>query len=127
LHEFGITSRIVEAVARVAEENGASRVVRVDLLIGQLTFLSVHQVKLAYDILVRGTTLEGSELSVMESEGLVQCAECHYEREIRIDLPTGPGNLSGPLPLFSCSKCGGKVVVIKGKECLVTGVALEEE
>jgi len=125
LHEFGITSRIVDAVSRIAQENGGARVVRVDLLIGQLTFLSVPQVKLAYDFLARGTLLEGSELSVQEVAGRVRCSECQREREVTVNLSQGADALLSPLPLFSCSECGGKVTVIKGKECQIAGVALE--
>lgn len=125
MHEFGITSRIVDAVSRIAEENGATRVVRVDLLIGQLTFLSGQQVKLVYEILTKGTSLEGSELSIQEGVGLVRCSNCQHEREVTIDLSAEPGGLSAPLPLFSCSECGGKVVVIRGKECQITGIAFE--
>lgn len=125
MHEFGITSRIVDAVRRVAAQNGATRVLRVDLMIGQLTFLSTPQVKLAYQILVRGTPLEGSELSIVESQGLVRCADCHHEKEISFSLADGPDSLPTPLPLFSCSECGGKVAVVQGKECQITGVALE--
>ncbi len=126
MHEFGITSRIVDSVRKVAEENGATRVVRVELLVGQLTFLSIPQVKLAYELLVRGSSLEASELAVQESPGLVECSACHYQREISFSLVDGPDSVTAPLPLFSCSECGGKVVVVRGKECQITGVTLED-
>ncbi len=125
MHEFGITSRIVAAVSRVASENGATRVIRVDLLIGQLTFLSPQQVKLAYDLLVKGTPLEGSELAIQASEGLVECRSCRHQREVKVQLPEDPNSFTDPLPLFACSECGGKVDVIKGKECEVTGIAID--
>ncbi|MBI2953492.1 MAG: hydrogenase maturation nickel metallochaperone HypA [Chloroflexi bacterium] len=125
MHEFGITSRIVQAAAKAAEENGASKVLRVDLLIGQLTFLSIPQVKLAYDILVKGTPLEGSELAVEESEGLARCANCGHETPVQMRLTEDSNSLPGPLPLFSCPECGSKVDVVKGKECQITGIAIE--
>lgn len=123
MHEFGITSRIVEAVLRIAGENGATRVLEVDLQIGRLTFLNPQQVRFVYDILTKGTLLEGSELSVQEVEGLVECQDCGHQTEAY--LPDDPNSFSDPLPLFSCSKCGGKVIVVKGKECQITGIALE--
>ena len=125
MHEFGITSRIVASVSRIAAENGATRLIRVDLLIGQLTFLNPQQVKFAYDLLVKGTLLEGSELVIQESEGLVECRICHHQHEVKVQLPEDPNSFSDPLPLFACSECGGKVDVIKGKECEVTGIAIE--
>ncbi|MCL5958447.1 MAG: hydrogenase maturation nickel metallochaperone HypA [Chloroflexi bacterium] len=127
MHEFGITSRIVATVSRVAQENEATKVVRVDLVIGQLTFLSIPQVKLTYEILTKGTPLQDSELSIQESEGIVRCQVCDKERKVSFSLESGPDSLSGPLPLFSCSACGGKVTIIQGKECEVTGIALEAD
>ena len=47
MHEFGITSRIVQAVLRAAHTNRANKILSVDLLIGQLTFLNPEQVKVA--------------------------------------------------------------------------------
>ncbi len=113
----------MQTVLRIAGENGATKVVEVDLQIGQLTFLNAEQVKFAYDILAKGTLLEGSELSIQQVEGLVECQACGQQKEVR--LPDDPQSSLEPLPLFSCSECGGKVTVIKGRECQITGVALE--
>ncbi|MCL5264781.1 MAG: hydrogenase maturation nickel metallochaperone HypA [Chloroflexi bacterium] len=123
MHEFGITSSIAETALRIASENGATKVLRVDLLIGQLTFLSVPQVRFAYEVLAKGTLLEGSELAIQEATGLVECQNCHHLREIR--LPDDPDALTEPLPLFACPECSGKVVVVKGKECQITGMTFE--
>ena len=124
MHEFGITSRIVAAVLRVATENGAGAVARVDLAIGKLTFLNHRQVRLAYDILVKGTILEGSRLEFEEIEGAVKCISCGCEKSA--SLPAAPWDHAAPLPLFSCPDCGGKVEIIRGKECAVTGIAFEQ-
>ena len=125
MHEFGITSRIVETVTRVAEEHGATRVLGVDLLIGQLTFLSPHQVRLCYEILTKGTPLEGSKISIQDGDAVVRCGDCHHERSVSVNMDD-PDGWTQPLPLFSCAECGGKVTVVKGKECQVTGVTLED-
>ena len=125
MHEFGITSRIVDAVSRLAQENGGAKVLRVDLLIGQLTFLSPRQVKLAYEILVKGTPLEGSELLIQDSEGIIECSICGHQRHVTVSMVDDLGNPTEALPLFSCSECGGKISIIKGKECQIVGIALE--
>ncbi len=120
-----IVSRIIYTAKRVAEEHGATRVLGVDLLIGQLTFLNPRQVRLCYEILTRGTPLEGSELSIQDGEGMVRCADCQHERAVSVQMDD-PEGWTQPLPLFSCSECGGKVEIVKGKECQVTGVTLED-
>lgn len=82
MHEFGITSRIVDTVLRAVGEQDAAAVVRVDLLVGQLTFLDPRQVAVAYAILTRGTPLENSKLSIDEGKGLVRCQNCQQTNEI---------------------------------------------
>lgn len=122
MHEFGITSSIVAAVLRAAAENNASVVARVDLVIGKLTFLNHEQVKLAYSILVKGTVLDGSCLNIEEVEGAIRCPSCGIENDIF--TPPLQEHLE-PLPLFSCLHCGGKVEIIRGKECALKGIIIE--
>lgn len=126
MHEFGITSRIIKSILKVAKENNATRVVRVDLLLGKLTFLNIRQVKMCFDILVKGTILEGSELFVQESEGIIHCRNCNLERKLQVNLPDDPNTQLDQLPIFACTNCGGKVTILKGKECQVKGIVLEK-
>jgi hydrogenase nickel incorporation protein HypA/HybF len=124
MHEFGITSRIVQAVLRAAHTNRANRVMRVDLLIGQLTFLNPAQVKLAYGILAKGTLLEGSELLISQSVGLVECQDCHFLKEVEMSSSLGITDFSSSIPLLACPHCGGKGTVIRGKECQIVGMSV---
>jgi len=124
MHEFGITSRIVQAVLRAAHTNRANRVLSVNLLIGQLTFLNPGQVKVAYGILTKGTLLEGSELLISQNPGLVECQDCHFLK--KIEMPASPGitGFSESLPLLLCPHCGGKGTLIRGKECQIEGMSV---
>lgn len=123
MHEFGITSRIVQAVLRIAENSGTGAVAQVDLVIGKLTFLNHEQVRLAYDVLVRGTVLEGSSLHIESVEGAVRCVACGKEKDVSLSPLR---NHYEPLPLFSCLDCGDRVEIIHGKECTVKGILMEE-
>ena len=120
MHEFGITARIVDAVMGAAQENGGNKVLKVDLRIGKLTFLNLEQVRYAYVLLVKGTLLVDSELDIEEVEGVIKCINCLEQKEVHFK-----GECMEPLPLFSCSNCGGKVEIIAGKECLVKGIVVE--
>ena len=62
---------------------------------------------------------------IQEREGLVECRQCHHQQEVRVQLPDDPNSFMDPLPLFACGQCGGKVDIVKGKECEVTGIAIE--
>lgn len=122
MHEFGITSRIVAVALRAATTNGANRVARLDLLIGQLTFLDPDQVRFAYGILTKGTLLEGSELRIKQGPGLVECQECHFQKDVEITSHSINSPLSTAVPLLSCPRCGGKGMIVQGKECRVDGI-----
>jgi hydrogenase nickel incorporation protein HypA/HybF len=124
MHEFGITSRIVATALNAAQANGATRVARLDLLIGQLTFLDPDQVRFAYGILTRRTILEGSELCITQSPGLVECQECHFQKTVEIACDPATSPFSPAIPLLSCSRCGGKGIIIRGKECRVDGIVI---
>ena len=96
----------------------------VDLLIGQLTFLNPEQVRIAYGILTKGTLLEGSELLISQSPGLVECQDCHFLKKIETPSSLGIMGSSNSLPLLVCPHCGGKGTVIKGKECQIEGMSV---
>ncbi len=121
MHEFGITSRIVEAVMAAIQEDGGNKVLKVDLRIGKLTFLNHEQVRYAYNLLVKGTPLADSELVIETVEGVIKCTKCLEQNEVHFN-----GECMEPLPLFSCASCGGKVDIIAGKECLVKGIVVED-
>lgn len=125
MHEFGLTSRIVGAVLKAAEQNQEVRVIRVDLLIGQLTFLEITQVEMAYQFLTRGTILEGSALIIQEVSGLIKCTECDHQWEVCINIQVDLNSFSGPIVRLACSRCGGKGVIIRGKECQINGIVYQ--
>jgi hydrogenase nickel incorporation protein HypA/HybF len=116
MHEFALTSQLVQAVLGEAEKHGASRVVEVHVAIGQLTFLGVDQVRFAYQLLVKNTAMEGSQLVVESVDGRVRCDACGY---------TGPiGALEDPVyhvtvPTLACPRCDAPVEVIGGREFLI--------
>lgn len=120
MHEFGITSRIVDTVLQAAVENNSTRVLEVELVIGRLTFLNPQQVQYAYQLLVQGTIMDGSKLIIEETEGAVCCKTCHAVNLLK--LP--PHGCFDPFPSFSCPDCGGSVELVRGKECLVKGAKM---
>ncbi len=121
MHEFGITSRIVDAVMAAIQEEEGNKVLKVDLRIGKLTFLNPEQVRYAYNLLIKETPLVDSELVIEEVEGVIKCINCLEQKEVHFK-----GECMEPLPLFSCASCGGKVDIIAGKECLVMGIIVED-
>ena len=79
MHEFSMASQIVEKVKEAAEKRGAKRVKEVELQVGELTLLNHDQLRFSYQILAKGTILEGSKLIIHSLEGEVECPECGFK------------------------------------------------
>jgi len=121
VHEFSVTSQIVEAVLKEAKKHNAKKVVEVRLDIGKLTFLGLEQVRFSYEVLVKGTIMEGSKLYIQEKDGIVECGSCgykgdfKYEDDLTYHLPT---------PTLHCPRCGETVEIVRGRECTIRDVKL---
>lgn len=121
MHEFSMTTQIVNYVLEEAKKHNAKRVNEVYLIIGKLTFLGVEQVKFAYDLLVKNTIMEGSKLRIEEKNGVVKCSNCGYEGGLKYeDDPV----YHVPSPTLNCPKCGDVVNIVGGKECTIKSIKL---
>jgi hydrogenase nickel incorporation protein HypA/HybF len=76
MHELSITQSIVEACS---ERAAGAKVGRVTLEIGRLTCVMPDALRFCYDVCSEGTTLEGSELEIIEIPGRARCRACGDE------------------------------------------------
>ena len=121
MHEFSMTTQIVENVLREGEKHNAKKVTEVHLVIGKLTFLGAEQVRFSYNILVEGTIMESSKLYIEEKNGVVKCSSCGYEGDFMYeDNPIH----HVPTPTLRCPKCGGVVNIVGGRECTIKSIKL---
>lgn len=121
MHEFSMTTQIVNCVLEEAKKHKAKRVNEVHLIIGKLTFLGIEQVKFVYDLLVKNTIMEGSKLHIEEKEGIVECGNCGYEGGLKYEDDSVYHVL---FPTLNCPKCGGVVKIVGGKECTIKTIKL---
>lgn len=124
MHEVSVVTGIVDAV--IAELSGyrLEKVNSVDVMIGDMTSLGEEQMRFAYEIVTRGTILEGSELVIEHVPVEVRCDSCGYEGPTR--MIDDPDYDSHAIPVLSCPKCGGSITVVKGMECSVRSMDIEE-
>ncbi len=119
-----MTSQIVQSVLEEARKHGAKKVKEVSLIIGELTFLGLEQVRFAYEILTKDTIMEDSNLLIKEGEGVVKCNSCGYEGDFKYeDNP----QYHLPMPTLHCPKCDGIVEIVGGKECIIESIRLVVE
>jgi hydrogenase nickel incorporation protein HypA/HybF len=120
VHEYTIASSIVDTVLELATQQNSSKVIEVTMKIGKLRVLSIDQLKFSYDILSKGTPLQGSRLIVHETSGSVTCARCGYANRIETDDASFH---FGILPML-CPNCGASLSIEGGDECVITKVRM---
>lgn len=111
MHELSIA----ESIVAVAERHAAGRpVVKIELRVGHLRQVVPSALELAFQLVSRGTLLDGAELAIEDVPARGRCRACGTET-----------TMSG-FPL-ACSACGGlDMEVLTGEELLVDSLELEE-
>ena len=79
MHEMGITRNIV---AIVSEHAKASKVTRVRLEIGKLSAVMPDALEFCFDVVSKGTVLEGAILEIIELPGRGICRDCGAKIEL---------------------------------------------
>ncbi|HMU55841.1 MAG TPA: hydrogenase maturation nickel metallochaperone HypA [Nitrospira sp.] len=93
MHELSITRNIV---AIVSERAHGAKVTRVTLEIGQLSAVVPDAIRFCFDVVAKGTVLEGARLDVVEVPGRGRCRDCGQAVELHQVIarcPCGSPNL----------------------------------
>ena len=123
MHEFSVMNSVVETILQKIKDYPYKKVEKVNLVIGELTFLAPEQLKFAFSILTENTPLEGAELNIKIKKAKIKCLECGYEGTLKVEEDPV---YHFTLPIFKCPKCKGKIEVIEGKECEIKNVEVKE-
>jgi hydrogenase nickel incorporation protein HypA/HybF len=112
VHELAIA----DAVVRIAAAHARGRAVaRVELRVGRLRQVVPAALEFGFDVVSRGTPVEGAELALEEVPARVSCRRC------------GGGGEPEAFPL-ACARCGSlDVEVVAGEELVVDALELDEE
>lgn len=111
MHELSIA----ESIARIALAHAADRpVTRVYVKIGHLRQVVPSALSFGFELVSRGTGLEGARLEIETVPAAGLCRGCGAENELR-DFP------------FRCAACGdSRVEIIRGEELLVDSLEIED-
>lgn len=115
MHEMSILSNVMDVVLKHAQENNASKVVSVTLVVGELRDVVDELMESCFQFLCRGTIAAEASL-VMEKVPLkAQCQNC---------LLVFPADLKRPETLV-CPDCGSKSLRIhSGKEFFIKNIEI---
>ncbi len=106
LHEYVYADRILQSVL---EDAGGRKVAAVKVEVGEMLGLTTESLSMAYEILSKGTTAEGSKLHVAYAEGSVECPKCGFSG--RLPLRRHEHRID---PAFACPECGSSLKVKGG-------------
>lgn len=114
MHEYPITQQIVKLAVEKAEENNALRIMRISLVVGEMTGFVGDSIQMYFDAIAEGTIAEGAELSIIYVKPMLACSDCgeYFERQ----------KFS-----FQCPYCKGKGMPTEiGKEFYIEEIEVED-
>ena len=113
MHELSVTQSIVDIVARHAAQAQAKRVVRIHLVVGELSSIIDDSVQFYFDYVSKDTIAEGAELAFVRLPVKVVCEACGHEWQ-----PEGAD--------WTCPQCRqAKARVVAGREFFVDSIEVD--
>lgn len=107
MHELPVTEQILKVVLNHAERNHVSRVVQINLRVGELSDLEDEWIQHYFNYLAKDTVAAEARLSIERVPVVMYCNDCSQSFEI--DIKT--------VKEISCPACGGKKCsLVSGKE-----------
>jgi len=115
MHELSVTENVLEIALKHAESSKAIKVLRVNLVIGQLSSIIDDSVEFYWDSITEGTLCENSALTFRRLPAIFQCLNCGSRFNLSEELTT-------------CPQCkGNKTQMISGDEFYVDSIEIEKE
>jgi len=113
MHEMAITQSMFDLVLEHAKRAEATRVERINLVIGEMTGVVGDCIQFYLDFLSKGTVVEGAQLTVTMVPTRTRCRDCNRTFELK------------PFD-WTCPDCDGKSLdVIAGSELFVESIEVE--
>jgi len=113
MHELSVTEQLLEIVLDHARKAKAKRVLKVNLVIGELTSFVGESIQFYFDMLSKETEAEGASLSISRIPAKATCRQCKMEFH-----PEGMD--------WFCPGCGGPTEeVLGGREFHVESIEVE--
>jgi hydrogenase nickel incorporation protein HypA/HybF len=114
VHELTITQNILDIALEHAQEAGASKITKINLVIGEMTGVAEDCVRFYMDAIGRGTAAEEAEITVRKVPVTARCRDCAGSFEVK-DFR------------WVCPSCQGtRSDVVGGKELFVESIEVDD-
>jgi|Deesub1362A_J573_1020465.scaffolds.fasta_scaffold09956_1 hydrogenase nickel incorporation protein HypA/HybF len=117
MHEFSAVKYMIDLLLERLSQEEIEEVVEVTIAVGEFRFLNLDQLRFAYEILSKGTILEGSKLRIEVIEGVIRCDGCGY-----IGRAGFFEEVHDLVPSMKCPECGKMGEVVRGNEFILRAV-----
>ncbi|MQN01361.1 MAG: hydrogenase maturation nickel metallochaperone HypA [Lachnospiraceae bacterium] len=105
MHELSYMMRMVDTALEACKKNDLKKVTEMEISVGEATGLIPHYLKDYYPKCVKGTILEGSDLTVHFIPVMAKCSDCGSEYQ-----PSKEND-------YRCPNCKSfKAVIVHGRE-----------
>jgi hydrogenase nickel incorporation protein HypA/HybF len=113
MHELAITQAVIGLVSEHAEKAEARKVVRINLVVGELTGFVGDFVQFYFDHMTKGTIMENAELTFKTIPTTGRCRDCSKEFEVKeMD--------------WTCPSCkSNSIQLVGGNELLVESIEVD--
>ncbi len=114
MHEYALMENVIAVIMaelKKAGEKPAGHTLEVTLKVGALEMHSEEATRQAFEVLTKGTPLEGARLNLIVSPVTMSCPECGF----RGPLPMGAADPHEALPVAECPQCGAVAPVEGGR------------
>lgn len=113
MHELALTERMLALALDAAEQNGAERILRINIRLGVLSGVIPSCVEYYFGLQSKGTIAEGAELAMTAEPLRIRCRACGRES-------------SSGQALLACPVCGSEdFQLLSGREYYVESLVAE--
>ena len=102
---------IMAEMKKSGEEAPAGPLLTVTLKVGALEMHSEEATRQAFEVLTKGTVLEGARFDLILLPVTLACAECGFQGP----LPMGAADPHDAMPIVVCPQCGALTPVQGGR------------
>ena len=124
MHEFSLAKELVSNLLEEVEKNRISRIMNVELEIGEISFLQDDQLKHCFEIIKKEhEVMQGADLTITKRPLLVKCNSCEYRGKVEYE----DDQYHFIMPILRCPECESSVMVLEGKDVIIKNIEAEVE
>lgn len=114
MHEFSIIQNLIPQVEAFLAQGNYRKINRILLEVGVMSGVIQDALEFAYDICVKGSAIEGAELSIRMVPVTASCEKCFIKFEVQEYC-------------FLCPQCNGAdIKMLTGNELTIKEIEVEE-